>query len=233
MFNAEIATNDGPMGAYISMPKNVSGQAPAVIILMEVFGVNRFIRRITDHWAEQGFIAMAPDLYWRIRPGIELDPEVDGHRDQALATREGLSVDVSAGDVEACVAHMRAMADCSGKVATSGYCLGGLLAYLSGTRGTADANVSYYGVGVEAYLKEAESLKAPMLLHIGEIDPWTPAPVQRALEAGLGPIAGVETHIYPNTNHAFAREGASSDVPDMRVLANDRTKAFLGRALGL
>jgi carboxymethylenebutenolidase len=232
MLNVQVATDDGAMGAYLAKPKDVSGTVPAVVILMEVFGVNRFIRRIADYWAEQGLIVLAPDLYWRIRPGIELDPETDGHRDQALKTREGMDIDLAAKDVESCVSHLRGMSECSGKVATSGYCLGGLLAYLSGVRGTADANVSYYGVGIEGYLKEADNLKTPMLLHIGGIDPWTPLPVQRALEAGLGPIAGVETHVYLDTNHAFAREGASADVPAMRMLANDRTKAFFERSLG-
>lgn len=124
MLNVQVATGDGTMGAYVAMPKDVSGPAPAVVILMEVFGVNRFIRRIADHWAEQGLIVLAPDLYWRIRPGIELDPETDGHRDQALKTREGMDVDLAAKDVEACVAHLRGMSECSGKVATSGYCPG-------------------------------------------------------------------------------------------------------------
>lgn len=232
MLNAEVKTDAGGMGAYVAKPAG-DGPAPAVVILMEVFGVNRFIRRIADHWAEQGLIALAPDLYWRIRPGIELDPETDGHRDKALATRDGLDVDAAARDVEACVAHLRAMDGCSGKVGTSGYCLGGLLAYLSGVRGTADANVSYYGVGIEGYLKEAEALKSPLLLHIGEADPWTPAPVRRALDAALGSMAGVESHVYDGIGHAFAREGASADVPDARALANGRTLDFFKRSLDL
>ncbi len=231
MFNASIKTDAGEMGGYIARPKG-AGPAPAVVILMEVFGVNRFIRRIADHWAEQGLIALAPDLYWRIRPGIELDPETDGHRDQALKTRGGMNVDLAAQDVEACVRHLRALDGCSGKIGTSGYCLGGLLAYLSGVRGTADANVSYYGVGIEGYLKEAEALGAPLLLHIGGTDAWTPAPVRRALDAALAPL-GAEAHIYEGVGHAFAREGASADVPAARALANDRTKAFFQRTLGL
>lgn len=232
MLNTEIATPDGAMGGYTAMPAG-GGPAPAVVILMEVYGVNRFIRRIADYWAEQGLIALAPDLYWRIRPEIELDPETDGHREKALSTRDGMDVDAAARDVEACVAHLRGLDACSGKVATSGYCLGGLLAYLSGVRGTADANVSYYGVGIEGYLKEADNLKTPMLLHIGGVDPWTPPPVQRALNAALTAYPGVETFTYDGIDHAFAREGASTDVPEARTLANGRTKDFLQRSVGL
>lgn len=237
MFNAEITTADGgAMGAYVARPGGAASAptpAPAVVILMEVFGVNRFIRRIADHWAEQGLIALAPDLYWRIRPGIELDPETEGHRDRALETRAGLDVDAAVRDVEAAVAHLRRMPDCTGKVGTSGYCLGGLLAYLSGARGTADANVSYYGVGIEGHLREAEATKAPLLLHIGETDPWTPAPVRRALAAALDPIPGVERHVYDGVGHAFAREGASADVPAAREIANARTRDFFRRSLAL
>jgi len=232
MLDQTIQVEGGTMGAYLARPKG-GGPAPGVVILMEVFGVNRFIRRIADHWAEQGLYALAPDLYWRIRPGIELDPETDGHRDQALATRAGMDTDMAAKDVEAAVQHLRGIEGCTGKVATSGYCLGGLLAYLSGVRGTADANVSYYGVGIEGYLKEAEALKTPLLLHIGETDAWTPAPVRRALDAALAPFDGVESHVYEGTGHAFAREGASADVPAMRELANGRTRDFFQRRLGL
>lgn len=232
MLNHKISTPDGEMGGYIAMPAG-TGKAPAVVIMMEVFGVNRFIRRIADYWAEQGLIVLAPDLYWRIRPGIDLDPETDGHRDKALATRAGMDIDAAARDVEATVAALRGLDRCSGKVGTSGYCLGGLLAYLSSVRGTADANVSYYGVGIEGYLLEAEKLGAPLLMHMGEIDPWTPAPVRRALEAALLPVGDVTAHVYENRGHAFAREGASADVPETRALANGRTRAFFQRTLGL
>ena len=230
MLNVEVKTLDGSMGAYVATPKNI-GVAPAVIILMEVFGVNRFIRRIADYWAEQGFIALAPDLYWRLNPGIQLDPETNGHREKALATRGRMDTDKAASDVEQCVKYLRNMKACSGKVGTSGYCLGGLLAYLSAVRGTADANVSYYGVGIEAYLKEAEALKAPFLFHMGETDAWTPIPVRRALDAALLPLTDVTSYTYEGTGHAFAREGASADVPTMRELANARTKAFFDRTL--
>ncbi len=232
MLNTEVKTEAGSMGAYIAMPKN-AGPAPAVVILMEVFGVNRFIRRIADFWAQQGLIALAPDLYWRLRPGIELDPETDGHRKEALATRGQMDTDAAVLDVEACVQHLRKMQACTGKVGTSGYCLGGLIAYLSGVRGTADANVSYYGVGIEAYLKEAEKLQSPFLFHVGETDAWTPLPVRRALDAALLPLSDVTSHTYEGTGHAFAREGASADVPEMRERANARTKAFFQRTLGL
>ena len=189
------------------------------------------MRAIADFWAVEGFIAVVPDLYWRIRPGIELDPETTGHREEALETRKGLDVDRCVEDIDAVIAHLRRMPECNGRVGTSGYCLGGLLAYLVGTRGNADCNVSYYGVGIESYLEEADRLRNPLMLHIAEQDPWTPPDVRRQLDERLGPNPHVTIHNYPDVGHAFAREGATSDVPSARERANMRTRSFFGEIL--
>ncbi len=229
MTRITIATPDGTFGAYLALPQKTP--APAIVLLQEVYGVNRFMRRIADFWAVEGFVAVCPDLYWRIRPGIELDPETPGHREQALETRKGLDLDRAVEDVIATVDHLRRMPECNGRVGTSGYCLGGLLAYLTGTRGNADANVSYYGVGIEEHLGEADRLRNPLLLHVGGQDPWTPPEVQRRLAETLGRNPHVTLHVYPEAGHAFAREGASADLPEARHRANARTRSFLGEIL--
>ncbi len=224
------APGGGTFQAYRSDP--ATSPAPALILLQEVYGVNRFMQRIADYWAGQGFLAICPDVYWRIEPGIVLDPETPGHREQALAFGQKLDVDQAVDDIGAAVDQVRAMPDCNGKVATSGYCLGGKLAYLTGTRGNADCNVSYYGVGIETFLNEATNLKSPLLLHIGGADPWTPPEVRKQLDGVLSGFIHVSSYVYEDTDHAFAREGASSDVPDMRELANGRTKDFLHKHMG-
>ena len=224
------AADGGSFNAYMSMP----GETPAaaVILLQEVYGVNRFMQRITDHWAAQGFLAVCPDIYWRLGPGIVLDPETPGHREQARAWGQKLDVDQAVEDVTSVVEHLRGRPECTGKVGVSGYCLGGKLAYLEGTRGTADCNVSYYGVGIEGYLGEAGNLKTPLLMHIGEADSWTPPEVRSQLDGVLGGFAHVSSYVYEDTDHAFAREGATTDVPAMRELANGRTLEFFRRHLG-
>ena len=130
------APDGGSFQAYLSEP--AGSPAPALILLQEVYGVNRFMQRITDYWAGEGFLAVCPDLYWRIEPGIVLDPETPGHREQALAAGQKLDVDKAVEDIGAVISHLRGLPECTGKVATSGYCLGGKLAYLTGTRGDAD-----------------------------------------------------------------------------------------------
>jgi len=220
----------GRFGAFVALPRKLP--APALVLLQEVYGVNRFMRRITESWAAQGFFAVCPDVYWRLKPGIVLDPETPGHREQALETGKRLDVDSAVRDLCGLVEQLRTAKECSDRVATAGYCLGGKLAYLIGTRGAADCNVSYYGVGIESHLDEAARLTKPLLMHIGESDPWTPEPVREQLRGALGANPLVSMHLYPDTGHAFAREGAATDVPAMRELANDRTRAFLEANLG-
>lgn len=220
----------GRFGAFVALPGGPP--APVLVLLQEVYGVNRFMRRITESWAARGFVAVCPDVYWRLKPGIVLDPETPGHREQALETGKRLDVDAAVRDIAGLVEQLRESKECNGRVATAGYCLGGKLAYLVGTRGAADCNVSYYGVGIESHLDEAARLAKPLLMHVGESDPWTPEPVRARLREALGANPLVTMHFYPNTGHAFAREGAATDVPAMRELANERTRAFLGAKLG-
>ena len=229
MSRITIPARGGSFGAYLASPEKTP--APAIVLLQEVYGVNRFMRRIADFWAVEGFIAVCPELYWRIGPGIELDPETPGHRERALETRQGMDIDAAVEDVIATVAQIRRMPESNGRVGTSGYCLGGLLAYLTATRGDADCNVSYYGVGIENYLGEAGQLRNPLMLHIGGADPWTPPEVQQKLADTLGRNPHVTIHTYPGVGHAFAREGAATDVPEARARANARTRSFFGEIL--
>ncbi len=207
-----IATADGgSFAAYLALPETTP--APAVICIQEAYGVNRFIRAITDFWASRGFMAISPDIYWRLKPGIELDPEVDGDGDRAMALSGELDRPQAVEDIAAAIGHLRDMAECTGKVGTTGYCLGGLLSYLIGTRHDADCNIGYYPVGMENFLDEADKLNRPIMLHVGEADPYTPPEVQSQLADVLdgNPLASI--HSYPDIEHAFARLGAPSHVP--------------------
>ena len=224
-----VNTADGSFGAYLSLPD--SEPRPGLVLLQEVYGVNRFMQRISDYWAGQGFVAACPEIYWRIAPGKVLDPETEGHREQALELGQQLDVEQAVEDVGELVEALRGRPECNGKVAVSGYCLGGKLAYLCATRAKVDCAVSYYGVGIEGWLAEADAMSVPLLMHIGEADPWTSEPVRKQLDQALGSRAQVSTYLYPDTDHAFAREGAATDVPPMRELANRRTLEFLNRHL--
>lgn len=225
-----IPSPDGSFGAYMAVPG--TSPAPALLLLVEVYGVNRFMRRIADHWAGKGFLAVVPDLYWRVNPKLELDPETPGHREQALSASKAIDTDKAVEDVQAAARHLRGLAECNGKVATSGYCLGGKLAFLAGTRTDLDANVSYYGVGMEDYAAEAARLRSPLLLHFGAADPYTPPAVQATMLQALHQDSRAQIHVWGGTGHAFAREGmAGVEVPAVKEMANAITLDFLQRSL--
>jgi carboxymethylenebutenolidase len=220
-----IATADGgSFGAYLALPETTP--APAVICIQEVYGVNRFMRAIADFWASRGFLAICPEIYWRLRPGIVLDPEVDGDGDRAMAIADDLDRPQAVEDIAAAIGHLRTMAECTGKVGTTGYCLGGLLSYLVGTRYDADCNVCYYPVGIEDFLDEAPSLSRPIMLHIGDADPYTPPEVRAQFAAALADNPLVSIHNYSDIGHAFARPGAPSHAPQAADLANERSADF-------
>ena len=135
-------------------------------------------------------------------------------------------------DIAATIAAVRRDPSCNGKVGAVGFCLGGLLAYLTGVRTDADASVGYYGVGIERYLAEAGKLAHPLMLHIAEEDQFVPKPAQAQIKSALAGHARVTIHSYPGRDHAFARPGGEHYDASDAALADGRTLAFFKRNLG-
>ena len=167
-----IITSDGGFSAYVARPKGAS--APAVVVIQEIFGVNQVMRDITDGLAGQGYLAICPDLFWRIEPGIDITDQTEAEWKLAFSYYQAFDVDKGVEDIGATIAATRADPGCNGKVGAVGYCLGGLLAFLTATRTDSDASVSYYGVGIDKVVGEAEKLANPLLLHIAEKDQFVP-----------------------------------------------------------
>ncbi len=141
-------------------------------------------------------------------------------------------VDQGVEDIGATIDQVRALDGCSGKVGAVGYCLGGRLAYLTATRTDSDASVGYYGVGIEAYLPEAEKLAHPLMLHIAEDDGFVPKEAQALITAALKDHPQVILHTYPGCDHAFARPGGAHYDAAAAAQADGRTLAFLREHLG-
>lgn len=227
-----IAATDGSgsFAAYVAMPKTTP--AGAVVMIQEIFGVNATMRTLSDWVAEMGFIAISPDLFWRQEKGVQLDPDAgQAQWDKAFALMKGMDQDKAVEDLKATVAHARGMQGANGKVATMGYCLGGRLAYMMAARSDADANVSYYGVGLEGLLGEAGAIKAPLILHIAERDKFVPPEAQAAIGTGLKGHAKVAVHIYPGVDHAFARRGGHAYDARAATIADGRSAELLAKAL--
>lgn len=216
------SSDGGEFQAYLAVP--ASGRGPGLVVLQEIFGVNANMRSVCDWFAARGFVALCPDLFWRIEPNVELVPERD--RERALELYRKLDMGKAVEDAAAAMDALRGHAACTGRVGTAGYCLGGRLAYELAVRFAPDAAVGYYGVGIEQSIGEP---RCPLLLHVAGRDKYSPAAVQERLKAAH-PDA---VRIYPEADHAFARRGGAHYDPAAAELADLRTVEFLLRTLML
>ncbi|MBS0335101.1 MAG: dienelactone hydrolase family protein [Proteobacteria bacterium] len=224
-----ITTSDGSFGAYVARPG--ADRAPAVVVIQEIFGVNQVMRDVTDGLAAQGYLAICPDLFWRIEPDIDITDKTEAEWKRAFELFNAFDVDKGVEDIAATLAHARKDPGCDGKVGAVGFCLGGQLAFLTACRTDADASVSYYGVGLENRVAEAEKLIHPLLMHIAEEDQFVPKPAQAVILAALKDHPHIEIHTYPGCDHAFAREGGEHYDEAAAKLANGRSLQFFERTL--
>ena len=214
---------------YLSAPAE---GGPGVIVIQEIFGVNGWLRDVCDMLAENGYMALAPDLFWRIQPGVQLDATIESEFNEALDLYGKFDVDKGVEDIQASIDHLRGREGCNGKVGTTGFCLGGLLTYLSATRTDSNANSGYYGVGIEGLLGEAGKIKAPLILHIAEEDVFVPKEAADQVRAGLEGHEQVKIYSYPGCNHGFARDTDASHYDKAATeLAHGRTLDLFKSAL--
>jgi len=229
MIDIETRDGSGRFAAYCAAPDGTA--RAAILVIQEIFGVNDGIRRKCDHWAALGYLALAPDLFWRLEPGIVLDPDVPDEFQRALGLFGRFDQDAGIADIEATIQAARARLG-GGKVGCVGYCLGGRLAYMTAARTDIDASVGYYGVGIDGLLGEKHAIARPLMLHIAKNDHFVGPEIQAAMHAGLGDHPKVVLHDYDGVDHGFATEtGARRDDAAAR-LADGRTEAFFAEHLG-
>ena len=233
MSNMTITAADGSgtFNAYVATP---SGDGPhgAVVLIQEIFGVNESMKETARQIADQGYIVVVPDLFWRIRPGVNLTDKSDAEWKEAFALMNAFDQDKGVEDLKATLAAARKMPGCNGKVGTMGYCLGGRLAMMMATRSDADVNVSYYGVGLDGLLGEAGTIRAPLLLHIAELDKFFPPEGREKVVTALQGHPHARAYVYPNADHAFARVGGTHWQGRAATIANGRSAEALAEALG-
>jgi len=220
-----IEGHDGAFAAYIARPK--TSPTPAVVVLQEVFGVNADIRKTCDELAEQGFIAVAPDLFWRQEPGLDLNHWSDAEWKKGLALYAAYDRDKGVRDIVDTAHAAGHLEGASGKVGVMGFCLGGLMTFLTAAREKIDAAVAYHGGDTEKYLDEADKITAPMLMHLAEEDEFISKEAQTKIKAALSNKPNVEIYSYPGCNHAFARHTGTHYNAEAAAKANGRTWQFL------
>lgn len=225
-----IKVPDGEFFAHVEAPAQAS--APAVVVIQEIFGVNQVMRDICAWLAGEGFLAVCPDLFWRIEPRIELTDKTEEEWKRAFELFGAFDVDKGAEDIQAAIAAARTHQGCSGKVGSIGYCLGGKMAYLASTRTDTDASVGYYGVQIDQILDEASKISKPLMLHIATEDQFVPKESQQAMIDGLKDNPQVTLHVYEGNDHAFARVGGEHYDAEAAKRANDRSIEFLKSHLG-
>jgi len=221
-------SGDGSFNAYVARPA-AEAQA-AIIVIQEIFGVNAGIRRKCDKFAEHGYLALAPDLFWRLEPGVELDPDIEPEFQTAFELMGKFNQDAGIRDIEATIKYARSFTK-TGKVGAVGYCLGGRLAFMTTARTDINASVGYYAVGVDGLLGEMHAIAHPLMLHVPTNDGFVGPETQKAMHDALDPHPKVVLHDYAGLDHGFASEFGQRRSEDAANLADSRTAAFFAEHL--
>ena len=228
-----ITTGEGAFSAYVARPASAGtgATAPAIVVIHEVFGVNADMRQSCDELAAQGYLAICPDLFWRIEPGIDMTDRTEAELAKAMALYNAFDLDAGVRDIAAAIATARALAESNHRVGLVGYCLGGLMSYLTTARAAADVAVAYYPGNADKHLEEAGGIGSPLMVHLAEEDEYIPPDARRQIVAALGKSPQVQLHSYPGCRHAFARHRGTAYDSQAAGLANGRTQAFLAQHL--
>ena len=224
-----IKSPDGTFRGYIARPAKLP--APAVVVLQELFGVNADIRATCDELATQGFIAVAPDLFWRQEPGVDLDVRSDPDWQHGLRLYGAYNRDAGVKDIRETIRAAAELPELTGKVAVQGYCLGALMAFIVAARYEVGAAVAYHGGDTEKYLGEVGGLRAPLLMHLGEEDEFISKAAQAQIKAALAKKPNATVYSYPGQRHAFSRHNGAHYNAAAATLANGRTSEFLHQQL--
>ncbi len=220
----------GRFDTYVAEP--ASTPRAAIVVIQEIFGVNAGIRSKCDRLAADGYLALAPDLFWQIAPAVELNPDVPDQMQRALDLMGQFDQDAGIRDIEATIRTARGMLADGGKVGVVGYCLGGRLAFMTAARTDVDASVGYYGVGIDGLLGEAHAIAHPVLLHIPQEDHFVDKDTQARMHAGLDDHPKVTLFDYPGEDHGFATEFGQRRSDESANLADQRTASFFAAHLG-
>jgi carboxymethylenebutenolidase len=221
-----ISADQPDFGGYLALPKR--GTGPAVLIFQEIFGVNGHIRAVADQYAAAGYVALAPDVFWRNAPRVELTYE-GADRDRGIELMKKTDVELTVVDIATAAATLRARSEVSGKLAAIGYCFGGRLAYLAAAAGSVDAAVSYYGGGIQNALEHADKVTQPILFHYAGQDHAIPQEAVAQVKQAFAGHANAAFFDYPHAEHGFNCADRASYNQQASALAYGRTLEFLAQ----
>jgi carboxymethylenebutenolidase len=221
--------NGDSFGAYLAVPE--CGYGPGIVLCQEIFGVNARMREVAERFAEEGYVVVVPDLFWRLEPRVELGYD-DADFERALALGRRLDSPLAVADIAATASVLRSLPECRGAVGALGYCLGGRLVALAAASGVVDCAVSYYGVGLENDLEALSAIEVPMVFHVAGQDRHVSAEASSAVAGALAGKVNIERYVYPQAEHAFDSPGRASFNASASGMAYTRTLGLFRREMG-
>jgi carboxymethylenebutenolidase len=230
-----LRASEGEMRCHQAQPR-AHGKFPAVIVMMEAFGLNDHIKDVAERIAQEGYVAIAPDLYYRESPNIVGYDQLSA----AISLAQRLDRDKAIADLRSVIAHLKSQPFVNGdRIGITGFCMGGTIAFLAACKVPADikAAVSFYGAGIAAEtltapLSAAGALQAPILCLFGENDPYIPLSQVEKIEETLRALGkSYEIKVYPGADHGFFCDERESYHAEAAADAWERMKAWFERHL--
>ncbi len=223
------AKDDKEFSAYLALPEG--GRGPGMVVIQEIFGVNSHVRSVVDLYAQLGFVAMAPDVFFRIKPGLDIGYS-DAELQEGFSYYQKLDFDQAVEDLASAVESMKAMPEVVAKVGSVGYCMGGQLSCRLAVKNACDAGVVYYGGGIEPFIDQASNLTTPLLMHFAEKDDYIPISTVDKIKEALAEKRDTSVYLYPGVDHGFNCDQRGSYDRFSAMVAIARTNWFLHKHLG-
>ena len=225
----DVSSDDGKsFKAYLSTPP--TGKGPGIVLIQEIFGVNAHIQAVADQWALDGYLVLAPDIFWRVQSGVNLGySESDMQR--GFAIMQQMNQQQAIADIASSVRFLRQSAHACYRVASLGFCMGGLLSFLAAADAKVDAAVCYYPGGIGEKLSVVERIHCPLLVHFAEQDCFIPTQEIEATKQALATHAQASVYGYPGVEHGFNCWQRASYHQPSAALARGRSLSFLSACL--
>lgn len=223
-----VSVSDGFFDAYLSLPPQEEG--PGVLVIPEIFGVNEHIRSIADKIAAEGYVVLVPDLFWRMKPNIELGYEGDDLK-TALNFYERFDENEGMSDLRHAANALRNNKACTGRIGSIGFCLGGKLTFRLSAQTNLNVAISYYGGKTEKHLAEADKIKCQLMMHFGDQDDSIPEKAFNQIKEALDIKPNVTIYRYEGVGHGFNCDARASYDKDAAELAWSRSIELLNKEL--
>jgi carboxymethylenebutenolidase len=227
----DIPCGDGTMSGHLAVP--ASGRGPGLLVLQEIFGVYVYIRDVCERLAAEGYVALAPDLFWRLQPGVVLENFDDADLQEGIGYAMRFDAEAGVADIGAALATVRSLPECDGRAGVIGFCFGGTYAYLAAVHLDPEVAISFYGSGVAEAIGDAGRVTCPLQFHFGDSDPFIPNDQVDRIRAAVAPLAAIEVNVHEGGGHAFDNHFSTRfSQPVQAAAAWAQTTAFLKDALG-